>query len=510
MTTSASTTEDVRRFPSSYRWALFCFSIFALKLLLFAIDSTPKLYMGDSGSYIWTALRGWIPPDRSFFYGYVIRWTALWTGSLTWLLVVQVCLSAITCILFASITRVIFELPEKWSYVFGFLCAIDPLQLLYERYVMTEAISLFLYAFVIYYSLLYLKTRRLQNLVVLQAASVLLIGFRMSFLLQVQIDTIILPLLAFAPDVLKRIRRRPIAEASPRSPAQVCAAHLLLSVMLMFLLHAGYKRTNGWLSHREPDYLYSTGTTLLAYLAPVLQPEDAPDPRLGDLIRRGDEFQLKDLRSRNAQRFRPGHLIDRLRKLEPDQLKANSLAKKTALHALWRDPLGVLGIGWRIYLSYWNVATLKRFAELDFSFRTPPDDKLMARLASRFHLSYSKGTIMSPAQVYYVMAWPYYFLILLAPLLSSLAITLKSLRRYAIVLFVHISIMMAMAMTFGSHSIRYLQPISFTTLLVLALGAKIALQSFRKDAAVAGVQNSNVETLRPNLSALAQWAFPGL
>jgi hypothetical protein len=132
--------------------------------------------------------------------------------------VVQVCLSTITCILLCSITRVIFEIPERWSYVFGFLCAIDPLQLLYERYVMTETISLCLYAFVIYHSCLYLKNHRLRNLVIVQAVSVLLIGFRMSFLLQVQINTIILPLMAFAPDILKQIRRRPVAEASPRWP----------------------------------------------------------------------------------------------------------------------------------------------------------------------------------------------------------------------------------------------------------------------------------------------------
>ena len=509
MTSPAPTTKGTGRFPPHYRWPLFCFSIFALKLLLFAIDPVPKLYMGDSGSYIWTALSGWIPPDRSFFYGYVIRWTALWTGSLTWLLVVQVCLSAITCILLSSITRVIFELPERGSYLFGFLCAIDPLQLLYERYVMTETISLFLYGFVIYHSFLYLKTPRLRDLVIVQVASVLLIGFRMSFLLQVQINTIILPVLAFAPDVVKRIRRRPPAKASPTSPVRVCAGHLLLGVTLMFLLHAGYKRTNGWLSQREPDYLYSTGITLLAYWAPVLQPEDAPDPRLADVIRSGNEFHLKNLRFRNAQRFRPDHLVDRLRKLEPDRSKADDLAKKTALHALWRDPLGVLGIGLRTYVGYWNVAVIKRYAEADFSFRRPPDDNLIALLASHFHLSYPKGTTtLSPTQFYYVMAWPYYFLVLLAPLLSGLAIALRSVRRYAILLFVHISIMMAMAMTFGSDSIRYLQPISFMTLLVLALGTKVALQSVRKDEAIAGEQR-RVETLRPDLSALAQPAFAG-
>ena len=111
--------------------------------------------------------------------------------------------------------------------------------------------------------------------------------------------------------------------------------------------------------------------------------------------------------------------------------------------------------------------------------------------------------------MYYVVAWPYYFLILVAPLLSGLAIALRSMRRYALLLFIHISIMMAMAMTFGGDSIRYLQPISFITLLVLALGAETALRSVRKDEAIAGGERSSVETLRPDLSALAPPAFTG-
>ena len=50
--------------------------------------------MGDSGSYLWTALTGWIPDDRSYFYGYVIRWVTLSTGSLTSLLLLQSFVSA--------------------------------------------------------------------------------------------------------------------------------------------------------------------------------------------------------------------------------------------------------------------------------------------------------------------------------------------------------------------------------------------------------------------------------
>ena len=513
MTSPAQTADPTRRSPVLHGWALFCFSIFALKFLLFAVDPLPKLYMGDSGSYLWTAVSGWIPDDRSYFYGYVIRWTSFWAESLTPLLILQVCLSAITCILFASICRFIFKLPDRWTWFFGFLCALDPLQLLYERYVMTEAISLCLYAFVVFHSLRYLRDRRLWDLAIMQAASVLLIGFRMSFLLQVQIGTVLLPLIAFAPEISKRFHRRPTEGVARTSAVRVCGVHLLVSVVLMFLLHTGYKRANGWISEREPAYLYGTGLVLLAGFSSVVQSEDAADPRLADLIRKGDEFGLRDPNLKNSQRFAPGHLIDRWLKIEPDASKADGRAKRTALRTLRHHPLGVLGIGWHTYASYWNVEAMKQCAEMDFSFGNPPDDDLIARLASRFHLIYPTGTTNKSAiQWYYVAAWPYYFIILLAPLLSGLAIVLRFGRPYAILLFIHISIMMATSMTFGGQSVRYFQPISFMTLLVLALVAKAALRLARggKDELMTDEQPTSVQsnpTLRSDVSNLAQPAL---
>jgi hypothetical protein len=59
----------------------FCVLVFAIKLLLLWLDPTPQLYMGDSASYIWTALTEWIPADPSYFYGYLVRWLAVWPHS---------------------------------------------------------------------------------------------------------------------------------------------------------------------------------------------------------------------------------------------------------------------------------------------------------------------------------------------------------------------------------------------------------------------------------------------
>jgi len=93
----------VAAFGSVNAWWLFCALVLAMKLLLLWLDPTPKLFMGDSWSYIWTALKGWIPEDRSYFYGYLVRWLAAWPHSFTPLLVIQALASGATAITVALV-----------------------------------------------------------------------------------------------------------------------------------------------------------------------------------------------------------------------------------------------------------------------------------------------------------------------------------------------------------------------------------------------------------------------
>src|SRR4029077_14635772 len=178
--------------------------------------------------------KGWIPEDRSYFYGYLVRWLALFPHSFTPLLVIQALASGATAIVFALICSRFFELSNTLWFLFGLICALDPLQLVWERYVMTETFSLLVYVLVLYWSLAYLRDRLLWQLAVVQALSVVLISFKMSYLLVVQASTTLLPLIAFARCAFPVLRKR----SEPRTPQAnvltIGLTHVIASVAMMF------------------------------------------------------------------------------------------------------------------------------------------------------------------------------------------------------------------------------------------------------------------------------------
>jgi hypothetical protein len=454
-------------------WWRFCLLILTLKFSLLALDPLPKFYMGDSGSYIWTALSGWIPPDRSFAYGYVIRWSSVWTESLNSLVVLQVFVGAGTALVFASTCRLIFQLSPRLSYVFGILCSVDPLQLLWEHYVMTETISLFLYVVMLRYSFLYLRDRRVRDLVLVQVLAVVLLSFRLSYLILVQVSTVILPIMAYLP--LAYARFRGDSKAVPRaSIIKQFSYHLLISVLLMLLLHRGYKEINGALSHREPDYGYNTGLHLLAVWAPALKPEDAVDPRLAQVIAQGGEYHIEELVLRNNQRFTPGFLVDRWRKLEGDAQKANEIGKQTAMRALQRNPLNILTLGLKTYLAFWDIRSWRKWAKLDLGHAL--NERQMSVLANRFHYAadpLSRKQRPTILQSYFLKSYPYCLLVMAAPALSGVSLLLRRTRSYCALVFVHASITLAVVTIFTPNpSLRYVQPVSLLTLLIFAVYAK--------------------------------------
>jgi hypothetical protein len=462
----------VSTFRVGNAWWLFCLLILSIKLFLFWLDPTPKLFMGDSGAYIQTALNGWIPGDRSYFYGYLIRWLAVWPHSLIPLLLVQTFASGATAMVFALICCRFFELSNKISFLFGLFCAIDPLQLVWERYVMTETFSLFVYALVLYWSLVYLRDRHLWQLAVIQALSVLLIGFRISYLPLVQACTILLPLIAFARCRLPVLRMQ--SAPRPLQPRVLATGlmHVIASVTMMFIMHGAYKHAYGSLSQREPAYSYSTGDHLAAVWAPVLEPSDATDPRFSGLIAKGHEFKIKDLHARNAQQYAQGFLIKRWIEIERDRRTNERVSRETAINALRRRPLEIVGLTVQTYMQYWNLGFIRLCARTDLGYGKVKDDQIKM-LAERFGFQTTSKLPPEPLsllQRYFLAAWPYYLVVVLSPLICALATWLSRDRAFAFLLFVHASILVVVVTALSPQaSIRYIQPVSFLTLLSIAV-----------------------------------------
>ena len=241
---------------------------------------------------------------------------------------------------------------------------------------------------------------------------------------------------------------------------------------MMFIMHGAYKYANGWLSKRQPAYLYDAGSHLVAVWAPALQPSDATDPRFRDLIANGDQFKIDDPTLRNAQHFGEGFLIDRWSEIEKNRRKSDRIARETAMNALRRRPLQIAGLAMKTYMGYWGIASIQSYAREDLGYGELTDEQVKM-LAEKFRFTTVKHLPAQPfslLQRYFLAAWPYYFIVVVSPLICAFATWLSRDRAFALLLFIHASILMVVITALSPQAcIRYLQPVSVLTLLSIAI-----------------------------------------
>jgi hypothetical protein len=337
---------------------------------------------------------------------------------------------------------------------------------------MTETFGLLVYVLVLYWSLAYLRDRRVWQLAVAQSLSVLLIGFRMSYLLVVQACTILLPLIAFTRCAFPALRKQSEPRVPQASILTIGLAHVIASVALMFVMHGAYKYANGWLSKREPGYLYSTGDHLAAVWAPALEPSDASDPRFGELIASGDQFKIKDLHVRNAQEYGEGFLIKRWREIEKNPRSNERVTRETAINALRHRPLAILGLTVQTYMEYWNIRLIRFCALTDLGYAKLKEDQVQT-FAEKFGFQPVKDPQTqshSLLQQYFLAAWPYYLVVVVSPLICAFAIWLSRDRAFALLLFFHASMLLVVVTALSPQAgVRYVEPISLLTLLSIAI-----------------------------------------
>ncbi len=108
-----------------------------LSLLALALDRLPRFYQGDSLAYLTTGLNGWIPPDRSWAYGYATRWLVEGTGSAAALAAVQTLLMLGAVLL--SCRAFLEGKGTRWAILaFAVIASLDPLNQAYTRFWLSD------------------------------------------------------------------------------------------------------------------------------------------------------------------------------------------------------------------------------------------------------------------------------------------------------------------------------------------------------------------------------------
>ena len=439
-----------------------------LKVLLLLVDAHPMLYLGDSASYLRTALSGWIPGDRSFTYGFFLRLAAVWPQSLGCLVIFQTLAGLISSLGLAFILRRFFVVRSWLILVFVGLSAIDPVQLLFERHLMTEALCLFLLTATLIVLLLYLERPGLSHLICFQLLALGLISMRISWLPFVLLASVLAP----TAGILWRkrfpapIRLPGLNSRLQLGPVPGMILHLVVSLSVLFLFHSLYLSLKG-----DRVYLREGGYFLLAAWAPIVKPADAPDQLSRDVLTEPSEFEVADPYQRQHQRWAPGGLIPRLRARYDGFYESDRAARTIAYRAALRDPWGVLSLGWLLYGSYWHGELYRWAMDYDFDHRTLPP-RLLQILQTHFHLEASDFSQPTIIERYYRRARPWFAVVLLSPLLGLIALFLVPplARPYAGLLLVAMMVSLSTVCLAALYpSFRYLHQLSWLTLLVVPI-----------------------------------------
>jgi hypothetical protein len=396
------TTARAKLFASPLRFIFL--AICAIKLSLYIVDPGVKLVLGDSGTYLATAISGWAPPDRSYTYGLFLGVLLHIFHSLNFLIMVQVALSAAAAMLLSWVLYRVLNTGLYTAGICGIGCALEPLQLLSERYILSEAVSTFFFAIVICLALKYLTDPRPRYLLLIAGSATLLVSFRVYFLPAMLVTSVFLPVASYfgtfswpelkswrrerksaTPDAVRDRDLIDLAFSARMVEGRLCfnsrhyvdipglppnvsrfILHLIVSVMSLQIALLTLRVWYGYETHGPAAYIQVDGFFLLADISPIVEESDFRNPELGHRVFSNLRVPQHDKLSRLWNRWAGGGMVDVLakevKKMNPsaEPWEANKIAKRTAERAVIRHPRAAIELVARNVREYFSVDGLKQ------------------------------------------------------------------------------------------------------------------------------------------------------
>lgn len=445
------------------------------KFLLGWSDAAPLFFLGDSATYLSAAIEGFRPIDRSFTYPRLIGWLAVAPGSLTVLLATQMAAGAATSMLLGFILYRYGGVRPGFAIAASLALALDPLIVVHERLVLAESFTLLAYAGVLTLGLAYLAKPRFT---LIAAACALGLGL-------LSLRTVYLPLMLAFPVVLVAVAGAfPAAPRGVRPRPRVLLGHLAGALLVTALLHYAYRQDMGRHFGGHPGYQHMDGLIVLGSWSPCVDPVDARDPRFAAAIvrQRVHPAWPSDQRAhRERQLWLTNGLVEELVRevYAGDRVGANAAAKQVVRNTLVRDPSGIAWLGMLNARDYLRPAHLEGRIVIEQGSDRPLDEAFQRVLRDRFDVD---GTgyhlVLNPARSYHRLAWPWYLVLALSPLLNLATVFLvpREQRPAALLLAVCAILLMAVTLlTAPDAVVRYLHPFTFTAWAAIALLAGAAL-----------------------------------
>jgi hypothetical protein len=445
------------------------------KLILWIVDPNIRLFMGDSGSYLHTALTGFIPPDRSFTYGYVIRFTAVSIHSLAGLVLFQSFLGALLAFgVWWTLTRV-FDAPPVPAIVCAVLLAIEPAQLYYERTVLAECIGLFFLASFTIANLWYVRTGNLWFLPVAAVAGILTVSLRFNFLPVVLVVSVASPVIRAVGDL-----RANHPGSRFRWGTWIPTAG---AIALLLAMHLGYQSLYGHLRDAPAAYHGKMGLMRMVLVAPLLEPRHFAEVGVDPVFLEQLCCSLENPGNRAEHMWQREGLVKTLSRTVGGRLEADQLASRIATRALLESPLDFILLGLDTTADYFRSRVAEQMMYTDLGRRKAPSAELIARIDEHFGWNASQTHLLrSPVISYFSGSrWWLAFCLVGVPVLAVVNL-LVAWRRTTfgcvlVVTLVTLGVHASTVFLFPISSYRYLHALPF--LLILNTGVLMAAVAAR-------------------------------
>jgi hypothetical protein len=366
--------------------------ILVLQAALTLLDSTPRYWFGDSGSYLWSVYHGG-PYDRSWTYPAWFLRPILSLHSLNMIVYVQCALGVIPAWLaFGLVSPGNQRRSNVIAFVTACLCLIEPLTLACQRFVLADSLGLVMAAMA-----LFLCVRVIDRSAGATAYA------------------------ALAPLFI-------VLAASLRT-SQVPSLALLCAFMLalLFLFYRDYRRGAALLislvlcqavfsqfaikNQGTPGYNAASGRYLLGAVLPIVSRDDVKpyiDPAKTPAIL--DEA-ARNPRARPHEMFTPGLAADEIQQATETVQEQGRLSSQIAVHAMLRDPIGFFGLAWSTYLDYFDGPFIREKVAVNAGNGEFDPGEISDLTAHRIYGVANTVEVESLVRSYFEAAWWYYGLI---------------------------------------------------------------------------------------------------